>query len=33
MDKKQAKSWFSKSCDNNNQVACDEYRKLNEKGY
>ena len=32
-DYQQAKSWFRKSCDNGYQGACDEYRKLNEKGY
>jgi TPR repeat protein len=32
-NKKIAKEWFGKACDNGLQEGCDEYRKLNEAGY
>lgn len=32
-DKRQAKEWFGKACDNGHQAGCEEYRKLNEEGY
>jgi len=28
-----AKEWYGKACDNGEQEGCDEYRKLNERGY
>lgn len=28
-----AKEWFGKACDNGGQDGCDEYRKLNQRGY
>lgn len=31
-DNKKAKEWYGKYCDSGNQLGCDEYRKLNEKG-
>jgi len=32
-DKKKAKFWFGKLCDNGDQDSCDNYRILNEGGY
>ena len=32
-DKKRAKEWFGKACDNGFQIGCDEYKKLNQQGY
>ena len=31
-DNKKAKDWYGKYCDSGNQLGCDEYRRLNEKG-
>ena len=28
-----AKEWFGKACDNGEQKGCDQYRRLNEKGF
>ena len=28
-----AKEWFGKACDNGDQKGCDQYRRLNEKGF
>ncbi len=32
-NKRTAKEWFGKACDNGHQTGCDEYRKLNEAGF
>ncbi|AAM73014.1 MAG TPA: sel1 repeat family protein [Chlorobaculum sp.] len=32
-DKRTAKEWYGKACDNGNQKGCDNYRRLNELGY
>ena len=28
-----AKEWFGKACDGGEQMGCDNYKKLNQKGY
>ncbi|MDK2070534.1 tetratricopeptide repeat protein, partial [Aliarcobacter butzleri] len=32
-DKRIAKQWFGKACDGGAQIACNNYRILNEQGY
>jgi TPR repeat protein len=32
-DMREAKRWFGLACDNQDQMACDNYRKLNQEGY
>ena len=32
-NKRTAKEWFGKACDNGDQMGCDNYRKLNERGF
>ena len=32
-DKRVAKSWYGRDCDNRDQESCDNYKKLNEQGY
>ena len=32
-DKKIAKEWFGKACDGGFQIACDNYKILNQQGY
>ncbi len=32
-DKRTAKRWFGKACDNGNQEGCNRYRWLNESGF
>ena len=32
-DKRFAKQWFGKACDGGVQIACNNYRILNEQGY
>ena len=32
-DKKRGKEWFGKACDNGFQMACDNYKILNQQGY
>ena len=32
-DFKKAKEWFGKACDGGEQMGCDNYKKLNQKGY
>lgn len=32
-NKSVAKEWYGKSCDNGEQLGCDEYRTLNQEGY
>lgn len=28
-----AKEWYGKTCDKGSQIGCDQYRRLNERGY
>ena len=32
-DKKKAKEWYKKACDNRIQEGCEYYKDLNQKGY
>ena len=32
-DKRVAKKWFGEACDGGEQIGCDNYKKLNQKGY